>query len=113
MVVARRADLLQGTLDLLILRILQFGDMHGWGITERIERISNEVLQVGQGSLYPALYRLERQGAIRSYWGVSDNNRRARFYAVTTKGKPRFAQERAEWRRLATAIELVLTATTA
>lgn len=109
----RRVDLLQGTLDLLVLKVLQFGDMHGWGITERIERISQDALKVGQGSLYPALYRLEAQGVIRSYWGVSENNRRARYYAVTAKGKPRLAEERAEWQRLARAIELVLAATTA
>ncbi|MCO4098231.1 MAG: PadR family transcriptional regulator [Gemmatimonas sp.] len=109
----RRAELIQGTLDMLVLKVLQLGDMHGWGITERIERMSEEVLQVGQGSLYPALYRLESQGVIRSYWGVTENNRRARYYAITAKGKPRFAQERADWQRLASAIELVLTATTA
>jgi PadR family transcriptional regulator len=103
-----RDELLQGTLDMLVLKSLQLGPMHGWGITERLERGSRRVLQVGQGSLYPALYRLERQGFISSEWGTSDNNRRARFYALTDDGRARLAEERQAWRRMARAVDLVL-----
>jgi transcriptional regulator len=103
-----RSDLLQGTLDLLVLKALQLGPMHGWGITERLERGSEQVLQVGQGSLYPALYRLERQGLVASSWKVTENNRRARYYALTAAGRKRLAEERETWRRLSRAVELVL-----
>ena len=103
-----RGDLLQGTLDLLVLKALQLGPMHGWGITERLERGSEQVLQVGQGSLYPALYRLERQGLVASSWDVTENNRRARYYALTAAGRKRLAEERETWRRLSRAVELVL-----
>ena len=103
-----RGDLLQGTLDLLVLRALQLGPMHGWGITERLDRGSERVLQVGQGSLYPALYRLERQGLVTSSWKVTENNRRARYYALTAAGRKRLAEERETWRRLSRAVELVL-----
>ena len=103
-----RGDLLQGTLDLLVLRALQLGPMHGWGITERLDRGSERVLQVGQGSLYPALYRLERQGFVTSSWKVTENNRRARYYALTAAGRKRLAEERETWRRLSRAVELVL-----
>ncbi|HEU4631612.1 MAG TPA: PadR family transcriptional regulator [Gemmatimonadaceae bacterium] len=103
-----RGDLLQGTLDLLVLKALQLGPMHGWGITERLERGSEQVLQVGQGSLYPALYRLERQGHVTSSWKVTENNRRARYYALTAAGRKRLAEERETWRRLSRAVELVL-----
>ena len=104
----RGGDVLQGTLDMLVLNALQLGAMHGWGITERLERGSRSVLQVGQGSLYPALYRLERQGAIRSEWRTTENNRRARFYALTAAGRKQLSEEREEWRRMARGIDLVL-----
>jgi transcriptional regulator len=103
-----RDDLLQGTLDMLVLKALQLGPMHGWGITERLEQGSRNALRVGQGSLYPALYRLEEQGLISSTWGASDNNRRARFYALTAKGRAQLAEERQAWRRLSRAVELIL-----
>ena len=103
-----RMQLLQGTLDMLVLKSLQLGPMHGWGITERLEVGSERVLQVGQGSLYPALYRLERQGFIASEWGTTENNRQARFYKLTTAGRKRLAEERASWVRLSRAVELVL-----
>ena len=101
-------ELLQGTLDMLVLKSLQLGPMHGWGITERLEQGSRNALRVGQGSLYPALYRLEEQGLISSTWGASDNNRRARFYALTAKGRAQLAEERQAWRRLSRAVELIL-----
>jgi PadR family transcriptional regulator, regulatory protein PadR len=105
-----KTDVLQGTLDMLVLKALQLEPMHGWGITERIEQWSEHVLQLGQGTLYPALYRLERQGLIRSEWKVTANNRRARFYALTRDGRKQFANELAEWRRMSHAINLVLDA---
>jgi PadR family transcriptional regulator PadR len=101
-------DLLQGTLDLLILRTLALEPMHGWGIALRIQQLSREVLQVGQGSLYPALHRLEYKGWIRADWGTSDNNRRARYYALTRTGKKQLDAELATWDRLSTAVGLVL-----
>ncbi|MGE3276625.1 MAG: PadR family transcriptional regulator [Vicinamibacterales bacterium] len=103
-------DVLQGTLDMLVLRALQLEPMHGWGITERIEQWSESVLQLGQGTLYPALYRLERQGLVRSDWQLTANNRRARYYALTTQGRRRLQQELAAWRRMSRAINLVLEA---
>ena len=103
-----RGDLLQGTLDMLVLKSLQLGAMHGWGITERLLLGSDRVLQIGQGSLYPALYRLERQGLISSEWRVTENNRRARYYKLTTAGKRRLAEERENWGRLSRAVDLVL-----
>ena len=106
-----KSDVLQGTLDMLVLRALQLEPMHGWGITERIGQWSESVLQLGQGTLYPALYRLERQGLIRSEWRVTENNRRARYYSLTSKGARRLAHELTEWRRMARAIDLVLEAT--
>jgi transcriptional regulator len=104
-------DVLQGTLDMLVLRALQLEPMHGWGITERIEQWSERVLQLGQGTLYPALYRLERQGLIRSEWRVTANNRRARYYALTPQGRRHLNQELVDWRRMSRAINLVLEAT--
>ena len=101
-------DLLQGTLDMLVLKALQLEPMHGWGITERIEEWSENVLQLGQGTLYPALYRLERQKLIRSEWKVTENNRRARYYSLTREGRRRFGDELALWRRMSRAINLVL-----
>ena len=102
------ADLLQGTLNLLILRTLSLGPRHGWGISKRIRELSEEVLSVGQGSLYPALYRLEEQGWIASEWGVSPEGRRAKFYSLTPAGKKRLADERASWRLFSRAVDLVL-----
>jgi transcriptional regulator len=106
-----KSEVLQGTLDMLVLKALELEPMHGWGITERIEQWSESVLQLGQGTLYPALYRLERQGLIRSHWQVTDNNRNARYYSLTRQGRRLLVQEVAEWRRMSRAIELVLAAT--
>jgi PadR family transcriptional regulator, regulatory protein PadR len=108
-----RSDLLQGTLDMLVLKALQLEPMHGWGITERIEQWSEEVLCVGQGTLYPALYRLERQGLISSAWDTTENNRRARYYKLTAAGRRHVTRELESWRRLSRAIDLVLRATEA
>ena len=103
-----RLDLLQGTLDLLILRALQTEPMHGWAISERIQQISQEVLQVNQGSLYPALHRLEHQGWIDAEWGVSELGRRARFYKLNKAGRKQLDLETNQWARLSTAIGRVL-----
>jgi transcriptional regulator len=103
-----RLDLLQGTLDLLILRTLQSGPQHGWAISERIQQISQDVLQVNQGSLYPALHRLEHQGWIKAEWGVSELGRRARFYSMTPSGRQQLESETENWARLTTAIGRVL-----
>ena len=108
-----KSDVLQGTLDLLVLRALQLEPMHGWGIAERIEQWSEQVLQLGQGSLYPALYRMERQGYIRSEWRVTDNNRRARYYSMTASGRRYLHDSLAQWRRVSRAINLVLDVTAA
>jgi transcriptional regulator len=105
---ATPTDLLQGTLDLLILQTLVLEPKHGWGIAQRIQQVSGDVLQVGQGSLYPALYRLEYKGWIQSEWGNSESNRRAKFYKLTAAGKKQLAAERATWDRLSAAIGLVL-----
>ena len=102
------AGLLQGTLDMLVLKALRLGPMHGWGIAERIESGSLQVLAMNEGSLYPALYRLERQKLVRSEWGTSDNNRRARFYALTPAGRRHLDAERAKWARMSEAVNLVL-----
>src|SRR5262249_12358436 len=101
-------DLLQGTLDLLILRTLQTEAMHGWAISERIQQLSQDVLQVNQGSLYPALHRLEHRGWIRADWGVSELGRRARFYRLTASGRRQLEVETADWERLTGAIARVL-----
>ena len=101
-------DLVQGTLDLLIMRTVATEQLHGWAIAQRIQLLSKDVLQVNQGSLYPALQRLERQGWITADWGVSETNRRARFYRLTVPGRQRLEQERADWERLSAAISLVL-----
>lgn len=103
-------SILQGTLDMLVLQALQLVPMHGWGITERIEQWSEEVLCVGQGTLYPALYRLERQGLIASAWHTTENNRRARYYSLTKAGRKHLAQEIRDWQRMSRAINLVLEA---
>src|SRR6266850_5807995 len=104
-------DLLQGTLDMLILKALQRGAMHGFGISMLIQQMSREVLQVEQGSLYPALYRLEDRGWVESEWGLSDNNRKAKFYKLTVAGRRQLLQERSNWERLSTAINAVLKTT--
>jgi transcriptional regulator len=103
-------DLLQGTLDLLILQTLAAGPMHGWGVAQRIQQMSKDVLQIGQGSLYPALHRLEYKGWIRADWGLSENNRKARFYRLTATGRKQLDTELKNWERLSAAIGLVLTA---
>ena len=104
----KRLDLLQGTLDLLILRTLQDDAKHGWDIAERIEQMSEKVLEVNQGSLYPALHRLEHQGWIQAEWGVSELGRRARFYRLTAAGRKQLAAESEDWARLSAAINRVL-----
>ena len=105
-----KSDLLQGTLDMLILKTLALGPMHGWGVSQRIEQISSGVLNINQGSLYPALYRLEDQGWITSEWGSSDNNRQAKYYRLTRAGRKQLDEETANWQRLSAAIEQVLQA---
>jgi PadR family transcriptional regulator PadR len=101
-------DLPQGTLDLLILRTLALGPNHGWGISERIHQVSSEVLQIHQGSLYPALHRLERRGWIKARWGASENNRRAKFYELTRSGRKQLETEESDWKKLAAAVAQVL-----
>jgi transcriptional regulator len=103
-----KADLLQGTLDLLILKTLALQPAHGWGISQRIQQVSRDVLQVNQGSLYPALQRLEQQGWIDSEWGLSENNRRARFYRLTEAGQRQLAAETENWERLSAAVGRIL-----
>ncbi len=105
---ASSVDLPQGTLDLLILRTLVPGPNHGWAISERIHQLSREVLQVQQGSLYPALHRLERRGWIKARWGTSENNRRAKFYELTRLGRRQLEQEQDQWKALATAVAHIL-----
>ena len=101
-------DLIQGTLDVLILKTVALEPIHGWGISQRIRQVSGEVLQVNQGALYPALHRLEQNGWIRAKWGESDNNRRAKYYSITPKGRKYLEHEQANWQRLSSAIGLVL-----
>ena len=103
-----KSDLLQGTLDMLILKTLALGPMHGWGISQRIQQISEGVLTVNQGSLYPALHRLEHQGWISAEWGSSDNNRQARFYRLTRRGHKQLAEETENWQRLSGAVAQIL-----
>src|SRR6058998_3017247 len=105
------ADLLQGTLDLLILKTLALEPMHGYGISLRIQQISQDVLRVEQGSLYPALYRLEAQGWLKAEWGVSDNNRKARYYRLTAAGRKQLAAEKEHWSRITAGINRVLAST--
>jgi len=105
---ASRPDLLQGTLDLLILRTVALQPMHGWGISQRIQQVSRDVLRVNQGSLYPALHRLEGAGFIDSEWGSTDANRQAKFYRITASGRRRLVEETENWRRMAEAIGRVL-----
>jgi PadR family transcriptional regulator, regulatory protein PadR len=103
-------DVLQGTLDLLILKALSLEPMHGWAVSQRIGQISENSLQVNQGSLYPALHRLEYRGWITATWGASENNRKAKFYRLTATGRKQLAVELEQWRRFATGVELVLAA---
>ncbi|MGB2715917.1 MAG: PadR family transcriptional regulator [Vicinamibacterales bacterium] len=105
---APKSELLQGTLDLLILKTLEPGTMHGWGISLRIQAVSEDVLQVNQGSLYPALHRLEQQGLIASQWGASENNRQAKYYELTRLGRKQLAAETKNWERLAGAVARIL-----
>ena len=105
---SRPTDLVQGTLDLLILRVIALGPMHGWAIAQRIRQMSNDELRVGQGSLYPALHKLEQQGWIEAEWGESENNRRAKFYSLTRAGRKALETESAQWERLSAAISLVI-----
>jgi PadR family transcriptional regulator len=104
----KKIDLLQGTLDLLVLKTLQSGPTHGWDIAQRIQQVSRDVLKVNQGSLYPALHRLEAQGLVASEWGDSENNRRAKFYKLTPAGRKQLATETDSWERFAGAISLIL-----
>ena len=103
-----KTDLLQGTLDMLILRIVGLGPVHGYGISQRIRQISKEVLQVQQGSLYPALHRLEKRGWLAADWGDSENGRQAKFYRLSTEGRRQLATEEASWNRLSEAVDLIM-----
>ncbi len=104
----KRSELLQGTLDLLILRTLDLKPMHGFGVSQRIQQISREVFQVNQGSLYPALHRLELKGYVESSWGTTENNRKAKYYKLTRAGRKQLNEEKKLWRELSGAIELIL-----
>lgn len=103
-----QTDALRGSLDLLILKTLSLAPMHGWGISQRVQQISNGVLEVNQGSLYPALQRLEKDGLVTSDWGTTDNNRRARYYRLTATGRRELGVELANWRRFAAGLEAIL-----
>lgn len=107
----RKPELLQGTLDLLILKTLDLGPLHGWGVAKHIEQLSREVLSIGQGSLYPALYRLEDRGLVRSQWGQSETGRRVKLYELTERGGKALGAERENWRSLSAAVDRVLEAT--
>jgi PadR family transcriptional regulator PadR len=110
MAAEEKSELLQGTLDMLILKIVALGPVHGYGISLRIAQISREVLQVQQGSLYPALHRLEKKGWLQSSWGTSDNGREAKFYKLSRSGRARLTTEEAKWERLSGAVALILRA---
>ena len=103
-------ELLRGMLDMLVLKALQLGPMHGWGISQRIQQLSKDALQIGQGSLYPALYRLEKKGFVKGEWKTTENNREARYYRLTPAGRNALAQEAREWNAFADAVALVLLA---
>jgi transcriptional regulator len=107
-----KSDLLQGTLDLLVLKILGLGPQHGWGISQRIQQMSQDVLQVNQGSLYPSLHRLEEQGLVDSEWGTTENNRQAKYYRFTRAGQKALAAQTENWERVSAAIRRILAATT-
>jgi len=106
-----RLDLPQGTLDLLILKALSLGPQHGWAVSERIHQVSRETISVPQGSLYPSLHRLERRGWIKATWGTSDNNRRAKYYELTRRGREQLATEADAWERLVAAVGLIMKTT--
>jgi len=108
---AAKSELLQGTLDLLVLKTLVLGSLHGWGISKRLRQLSSDVLDVGQGSLYPALYRLEEHGWVTAEWQTSDEGRRAKFYTLTAEGRRQLTVERSQWRRFSAAVNEVLSAT--
>lgn len=103
-----KIDILQGTLDMLILRILNQGTMHGWGVADRIEIISESVLKVGEGSLYPALYRMQQKGWIKSEWSVSDNNRKAKYYSLTTTGRKQLREKEQSWLKMTDAVAAIM-----
>jgi len=103
-----KSDLLQGTLDMLILKIVALGPVHGYGVSQRIRQISKEVLQVQQGSLYPALHRLEKRGWLQAEWGESGNGRQAKFYKLSAQGRKQLAEEESNWNRLAGAVSLIM-----
>ncbi|HVU15609.1 MAG TPA: PadR family transcriptional regulator [Candidatus Didemnitutus sp.] len=105
---ARKSDLLQGTLDMLVLRILDRGELHGWGITQKLERLSNRALIVDEGSLYPALYRMEEKGWIEAEWKMTENSRRAKFYALTRSGRRQLEEEKESWERMSAIIAQVM-----
>jgi PadR family transcriptional regulator PadR len=105
---SRPTDLVQGTVDLLILKTLALQPMHGWAIAQRIKQVSNDVLKLNQNALYPALHRLEEQGWLKSEWGESESNRRAKYYSLTKAGRKRLEEEVAQWRRLSSAIDVVV-----
>ena len=107
---SEKSDLLQGTLDMLILKIVALGPVHGYAISQRIRQISKQVLQVQQGSLYPALHRLEKRGWLEAHWGESENGRQAKFYKLSAKGRKQLSAEESNWRRLADAVSLILQA---
>jgi transcriptional regulator len=108
--VSRTPDVLQGTLDLLVLKSLSLAPLHGWGISQRIQQLSRDALQIGQGSLYPALYRLEKKGFVRGAWQTTENNREAKYYQLTAAGRKALAAEVSEWNAFANAVALVLVA---
>ena len=104
------SDVLQGTLDLLVLKALSLTPMHGWGISQRIQQLSKDALKIGQGSLYPALYRLERKALVKSEWSTTENNREAKYYRLTAGGQRALSNEETDWRRFVSAVDLVLAA---
>jgi transcriptional regulator len=106
--VSNRIELPQGTLDLLILKTLALGPQHGWAISERVQQVSSDVLQIQQGSLYPALHRLERRGWIKAEWGASENNRKAKFYELTRAGQKQLAAEESAWKKMTAAVGQIL-----
>jgi transcriptional regulator len=108
---ARKCDLLQGTLDMLVLRVLSRGELHGWGITQKLEQLSKSALQVDEGSLYPALYRMEDKGWIEAEWRVTENNRRAKYYALTRQGRKQLEAEEEDWNRMTAIIAQVMHST--
>ena len=105
---AQKNDLLQGTLDMLVLRVLSRGELHGWGITQKLEQLSKSALQVDEGSLYPALYRMEDKGWIEAEWRVTENNRRAKYYSLTRAGRKQLEAEQQRWERLSAVIAQVM-----